>query len=289
VIYEVLHRTSYDYAAPVVASFAELHQLPDDVDGQRCISRTLTFQPLPEHRHDRRDWFGNLATVIAIREPHLRFEVTSSCVVDTSGRPDGFGDHGRRAWSAYTVTGTQHLELEVIELTLDSPLVTRGHDLRAYASASFGPGVTLADAVTDLCHRIHGEFAFDPGATDVDTPLDEVLARRRGVCQDFAHVMIGALRSLGLAAGYVSGYLETEPPPGEQRLTGVDRTHAWVSVHVGDGRWVGVDPTNDRIAGPRYISTARGRDYSDVPPLKGVIVTESATSTLHVSVDVIPR
>ncbi len=140
--------------------------------------------------------------------------------------------------------------------------------------------------MVELGHRIHTEFEFDTEATKVDTPLVDVMEMRKGVCQDFAHVMIGSLRSLGLAACYVSGYLETEPPPGQPRLTGVDRTHAWVGVYLGGGRWIGVDPTNGRVAGARYVTAARGRDYADVPPLKGVIFTQAEESHLTVSVDV---
>jgi transglutaminase-like putative cysteine protease len=142
--------------------------------------------------------------------------------------------------------------------------------------------------VGDLCTRINTDFEFKPGSTDVSSTIDEVFGLGKGVCQDFSHVMIGALRSVGIPAAYVSGYLETNPPPGQKRLTGVDRTHAWVAVYLGDGRWLGVDPTNDQVAGPRYITTARGRDYSDVPPLKGVMYTDAEESKLTIEVDVVP-
>ena len=146
----------------------------------------------------------------------------------------------------------------------------------------------MVDALADLCRRMHRDFEFSPGATTVSTPIDEVLARREGVCQDFAHLTIGGLRGLGLAARYVSGYLETDPPPGEERLTGADVSHAWVSVFVPGVGWVDIDPTNGQFANSRYVTVAWGRDYADVPPLKGVIYTEGVGQRLEVTVDVTP-
>ena len=285
-IYQVSHSTRYDYDAPVVASFAELRQLPDDVDGQVCLRRSITTDPEAEHHREHRDYFGNLAAVVVVREQHTQLVVTSTSLVDTSDRPTGFGDDGRLPWRSYTVAESSSDELTAVEFTLDSALVTRSEQLAEYARPSFGTDTSLADGVTSLCARIHADFEFDAKATEVDTPIVEVLAMRKGVCQDFAHVMIGALRSLGVPAAYVSGYLETLPPPGKARLTGADRTHAWVGVSLGGGRWIGIDPTNDQIAGPRYVTAARGRDYADVPPLKGVIFTDAETSKLTVSVDV---
>ena len=180
-------------------------------------------------------------------------------------------------------------DLDMVEFTLDSPMVTRSEQLAEYARPSFVGDTPLADAVMSLCGRIHADFEFDADATQIDTPLIEVLEMRKGVCQDFALIMVGSLRSLGLPASYVSGYLETVPPPGQKRLTGADRTHAWVGVYLGDGKWIGVDPTNNQIAGPRYITAARGRDYADVPPLKGVIFTDAEESRLTVSVDVVAK
>jgi transglutaminase-like putative cysteine protease len=289
VIHEVSHRTRYDYDAPVVSSFAELRQLPDDVDGQVCLRRTITTEPTAEHRREHRDYFGNLAAVMVIRQEHTELVVTSTSLIDTSGRPTEFGADGRRPWQSYIAAGTGANDLTAVEFSLDSSLVDRSERLAAYAAPSFGSETSLADGVLSLCARIHADFEFDADATQVDTRLADVMAMRKGVCQDFAHVMIGALRSLGLPAAYVSGYLETVPPPGQARLTGADRTHAWVAVYLGDGRWLGIDPTNDQVAGPRYITVARGRDYADVPPLKGVIYTDAAESRLTVSVDVLAR
>lgn len=288
-IYEVVHRTQYDYDAPITSSFAELRQLPDDVDGQVCLRRSIVSEPAPDHLREHRDYFGNLTASMSIHEDHRQLVVTSSSLVDTSGRRNDFGDDGRLPWRSYIADQAEPGDLTAIEFSLDSVLVARSENLERYAADSFVGAATLADGVLDLCARIHADFEFDPKATEVDTPLVEVMEIRKGVCQDFAHVMIGSLRSLGIPACYISGYLETLPPPGRPRLTGADRTHAWVGVYVGDGRWVGVDPTNNQLAGPRYVTTARGRDYRDVPPLKGVIFTDATESKLTVSVDVAPQ
>ncbi len=288
-IYEVVHITRYDYSAPVVSSFAEVRQLPTDVDGQVCVRRAITADPAPEHQREHLDYFGNLTTVMVIREEHKQLVVTSASRIDTVGRPSEFGGEGRRPWWSYTATEVAGDDLTVVEFSIDSALVERSDLLAEYAKLSFTGDTSLADAALSLCGRIHADFTFDAEATEIDTPLVEVMKIRKGVCQDFAHVMVGAMRSVGLAASYVSGYLETVPPPGKKRLVGADRTHAWVGVYVGGGRWIGVDPTNNQIAGPRYVTTARGRDYADVPPLNGVIFTDAKESRLTVSVDVVPQ
>ncbi|HET9257097.1 MAG TPA: transglutaminase family protein, partial [Pseudonocardiaceae bacterium] len=178
--------------------------------------------------------------------------------------------------------------LDARQFMLDSPLVRNSGDLAAYATESFPARRPLLEAVIDLASRIHHDFDYHPGATGVTTTIEEVLESRSGVCQDFAHVATGCLRSLGLAARYVSGYLETEPPPGQERLAGADASHAWVSVFVPGAGWVDIDPTNDQLVDDRYITTAWGRDYSDVPPLKGVIFTQAEDHDLRVTVDVVP-
>jgi len=286
VIYQVLHTTRYDYDAPVESSFAEIRQLPDDVDGQVCVRREITIDPGPDSLREHRDYFGNLTATAVIREPHTRLVVSSSSLIDTSGRATEFGAEGQQPWETYTVASSGPDDLDAIEFSLDSKRVARSTQLADYAQPSFADGVSLADGVVSLCARVHADFEFDADATQVDTPLVDVMEIRKGVCQDFSHVMIGSLRSLGLAACYVSGYIETKPPPGKPRLAGVDRSHAWVGIHLGSGRWIGIDPTNNRLAGPRYVTAARGRDYSDVPPLRGIIFTDAKKSKLTVSVDV---
>ena len=178
--------------------------------------------------------------------------------------------------------------LDAREFCFASPLVTTGRVVRDYAEPSFGEGAPLVDAVLGLTARIHADFAYDPGVTTVTTPVDEVLRHRRGVCQDFAHLAVACVRSMGLAARYVSGYLETAPPPGGERLVGADASHAWLSVFVPGWGWLDLDPTNDRMVGPTYVTTAWGRDYGDVSPLKGIVFGGGESHTLDVAVDVRP-
>jgi transglutaminase-like putative cysteine protease len=190
---------------------------------------------------------------------------------------------GNQSWE-HAATGA---DAEAVEFRLDSPRVAASAELAEFAAPSFAPGRPVADAVADLVHRIKTGFDYVPGATTVTSTIDELMARRQGVCQDFAHLAIGCLRSVGLAARYVSGYLETDPPPGRERVPGADQSHAWASVYVpGDG-WVDVDPTNDRYVNDRYVTTAWGRDYGDVPPVEGVIFTDGSQRGMKVTVDVV--
>ncbi len=289
--FKIIHRTTYTYDAPVTASFGQIHQMPESHDGQQCLSRELTIEPRPEVLAERVDYFGNRVATCVIREAHTKLVVTSQSEVDTGGRAepireaDGSREMAELPWAEFRRRVSAD-DLVATEFTLDSPLIKRSGELAAYAEPSFEPDRPLIESVWDFCARIHRDFEFDTDATQVDTPLEKVMRMRKGVCQDFAHVMVGGLRSLGLPACYVSGYLETDPPPGKERLVGVDRTHAWVGLYLGEGRWTGIDPTNDQPAGERYITTARGRDYGDVPPMKGVIFTDAEETKLKVSVDV---
>jgi transglutaminase-like putative cysteine protease len=235
------------------------------------------------------DFFGNRVGYLAIHRPHRSLRVTATSLVDVEDRehePSLFGD---RPWEevrdAVWRDGRRDA-VDAMPFALDSPLVAASPALLAYAEPSFPAGRSLLDAVTNLASRIHAEFEYKPGATQVATPLEEVLRGRKGVCQDFAHVAIGCLRSLGLPARYVSGYLETDPPPGRVKLVGADVSHAWFSVLVPEAGWLDVDPTNDQLVNHRYVVTAFGRDYRDVPPVSGVIYTEGKTASLKVSVDV---
>ena len=185
-------------------------------------------------------------------------------------------------------TATTDDELDARQFTLESPLVCVSAAVQRYALASFSHGRPILEAVADLSSRIHDGFRYRPGSTSVTTGLDEVIEGSEGVCQDFAQLAIGCIRSRGLAARYVSGYLETRPPPGLPRRQGSDVSHAWAAVFVPGVGWVDIDPTNDQFANERYVVTAWGRDYSDIPPLKGVIFTEGTGHELEVTVDVVP-
>jgi transglutaminase-like putative cysteine protease len=282
-IYEVTHRTDYQYAAPVSASYGKAHLLPRDTPAQVCRRAEVRIDPLPDDRSEHLDSFGNRTINFTILEPHTTLSVTGISVVEVLDRPAP-SLLGNQPWE-HAATGAA---AEAVEFRLDSPRVAASAELAEFAAPSFAPGRPVADAVADLVHRIHTGFDYVPGATTVTSTIDELMVSRQGVCQDFAHLAIGCLRSVGLAARYVSGYLETDPPPGQERVPGADQSHAWASVYVpGDG-WVDVDPTNDRYVNDRYVTTAWGRDYGDVPPIEGVIFTDGTQRGMTVTVDVVP-
>jgi transglutaminase-like putative cysteine protease len=232
------------------------------------------------------DALGNLVDFFSLDDPFQELVVTASStvVVTEPALPstDVTWETARDRLSADAVTGTA---AAARFFCLDSPLVATSDAIRAYATRSFPSGRSLVEAVVDLTNRIAADFTYDPGFTTVTTPVDEVLHFRRGVCQDFAHLAVGCVRAMGLAARYVSGYLETSPPPGQARLIGADASHAWVSVFIPDWGWLDLDPTNNVVVGNTHAVTAWGRDYADVAPLTGTIVGGGISGTLDVAVD----
>jgi len=287
--YRVSHATTYEYDEPVSSSYSRLHLLPSDLPGQRCLESAIAVSPAPEDRREHRDYFGNRVEYVAVQAPHRELTITGTSVVDVD-RPGGTPLFGQRPWEeardAASRAGSGATHVEAVQFALDSPRVRASAELADYARPSFAPGRPIAEAVVDLASRIHRDFEFVPGVTQVDTPVEEVFAGRRGVCQDFAHVGIACLRSLGIPARYVSGYLETDPPPGRPKLVGADVSHAWLSVLVPGAGWLDVDPTNDQVANDRYVVAAIGRDYGDVAPINGVVYTRATTQRLTVQVDV---
>ncbi len=283
--YRITHRTEYRYSARVAPSYSLLHLLPRDAPGQRCLEASITVDPVPEDQGEHVDFFGNRVAYVAVTSPHRALSVTATSLVevDASRRTAALSLFGQQSWEEVR----DHRDVEAIHYALDSRRVEADPRFAAYAAPSFTPGRQLVEAVTDLSSRIHADFAFAPGETKVDTPLTQVLETRQGVCQDFAHLGIACLRSLGLPARYVSGYLETDPPPGRPKLTGADVSHAWFSVLFPGAGWLDLDPTNDQVVGDRHIVTAYGRDYSDVAPLSGVMYTRGRTTSLKVEVDVV--
>ncbi|WP_249010248.1 transglutaminase family protein [Conexibacter sp. DBS9H8] len=287
--YRVSHTTEYRYSAPVNPSYGLLHLLPRDLPGQRCERSEVSISPTPELTRERRDFFGNRVISFVLSAPHTRLRVAAeSCVVveDATAAPPLGAD---APWE--TAAEPHELPLDVLQFRLASPLIPApgmaGAQLAlSYARECVTPGMSVIEAVCALTHRIHADFRYAPGATTVATPLSAVFAGRAGVCQDFAHVGIACLRALGIPARYVSGYLETDPPPGRPKLTGVDGSHAWFAAHVPGAGWVGADPTNDQTVNARYVTTAIGRDYSDVPPMQGVLYSAGTTEALSVAVDV---
>jgi len=286
--YRVTHTTRYEYEAPVSLCHTEARLLPRELARQRVSRAELRIDPSPTSYAEGLDFFGNRVSRFSLEEPHTTLEVTALSEVSVAP-PEGASDPGRSPpWEttvAARLGGSGPEGPEAHALALGSPLVTPGPELEAYARPSFAAGRPLLDAVADLMGRIHRDFAYDPQSTTIATPLAEVLAQRRGVCQDFAHLALGCLRSLGLPGRYVSGYLETLPPPGRPRLVGADASHAWFSAYVPGLGWVDFDPTNDQLPGDQHITVAWGRDYGDVNPLKGVVLG-GGKHALEVSVDV---
>jgi transglutaminase-like putative cysteine protease len=287
--YQVKHVTRYEYSELVTLSQNVARLRPRECDSQRCLSHQLTVTPNPRARGYWRDYFGNHTDYFALQQSHRELMVVAESVVEVFA-PPAENTSASPSWeeSRDELNASQDPRtIAAREFCFDSPHVAANSELVEYALPSFHQGYSLFDCALDLAQRIHSEFEFHPGATTVDTPIAEVLQTRRGVCQDFAHLQIGCMRSLGLAARYVSGYLVTTPPPGMQRLQGADVSHAWVSVFIPGRGWVDFDPTNGIVPSGQHVTVAWGRDYDDIGPIRGVLVG-GRCQQLHVSVDVVP-
>lgn len=286
--YRVVHTTEYTYAQPVTLAHNETHLSPRDVGRQSVLNHRLDVEPAPNSLSKREDFFGNAVTYFALETPHTRLRVTATTELELDSAAGQLHFQSSTPWEEASERVRSELTrttLEARQYLLESPMVTVFPELERYAAKSFPAGRPLAEAVHDLMQRIHRDFAYDPGFTSVATPLAHVFEHRRGVCQDFAHLAIACLRSRGLPARYVSGYIETLPPPGQEKLVGSDASHAWFSVYDPDVGWLDFDPTNNQLPMDQHITTAWGRDYSDITPLKGVIFGGGAHSA-KVAVDV---
>jgi transglutaminase-like putative cysteine protease len=252
--YQVTHRTVYRYSDVVTSSYGRGFLTPRDSARQRCLSHELVIEPEAADSSTSRDAYGNISSYFHVTERHQTLSITSNSVVEVDPPPP--------------------------------ELYGAGSALAPWEIARpVGPDGALA---IELTSRIYSDFTYRSGSTTVSTQVSEVLAAREGVCQDFARLAIACLRANGLAASYVSGYLATDPPPGKERMIGIDATHAWASVWTPQNQWLGLDPTNDQMVDERYITVGYGRDYADVPPLRGIIYTESESSVIDVAVDVAP-
>jgi transglutaminase-like putative cysteine protease len=287
--YNITHRTLYEYAEPVTVSHHAARVEPRALAGQQVENFTLHIGPVPALLNPRVDFFGNRVCGFSIQEIHQHLEITArsrvTVAANTPPAPALSPD-----WEGVVELFSDPVSPEVVapyQFVFDSPLLHASPELADYARESFSPATPLLVAVAGLNKRIFTDFKYDPVATTVATPLEEVLAKRRGVCQDFAHLAIASLRSLGVPARYVSGYLRTRPPAGQARLVGADASHAWFSVFCPDVGWVDFDPTNDVMAAEEHITVAFGRDYTDVSPVTGVI-TGGGAHEVKVSVDVEP-
>jgi transglutaminase-like putative cysteine protease len=287
--YRITHSNTYTYSEPVSLCHNLLHLKARDTAAQTCSQSQLLIQPLPAVSSSKTDYFGNTATFFTVQEPHPKLTVTAVNVIQLR-TPTAPAAEATPTWEEVArllCRPDAPEDLEACQFLFDSIYVKRAPELTDYARPSFAAGRPILDAVLDLTRRIHADFRYDKTATTVATPILEVLRNRHGVCQDFAHLQIGCLRSLGLAARYVSGYLLTEPPPGQPRLVGADASHAWVSVYCLGSGWIDLDPTNNMIPRDKHIVLAWGRDYDDVSPIKGVILG-GGRQTVRVAVDVTP-
>jgi transglutaminase-like putative cysteine protease len=287
--YKVVHSTEYFYGDTVPLCHNVLHLRPRETERQRVLSHSISITPSPASRSERLDFFGNPVTWFTLAEPHNALKIVMRCEVEvkTYEAPTGL------FWPAWEQVVRMLRELrrpdmlDARQFTFDSTYVAANPELVEYARPSFAPGRSLLDCVMELTRRIYADFTFDSGATTIGTPVLDVLHHRHGVCQDFAHLEIGCLRSMGLAARYVSGYLVTRPPPGRPRLVGADNSHAWIAVFFPDYGWIDFDPTNGIIPSAAHITLAWARDYDDISPVRGVVVGGHQHS-LAVSVDVEP-
>jgi transglutaminase-like putative cysteine protease len=286
--YRITHTTTYEYADPVGQSFNEARLLPRFCHHQNLISAQLEISPIESDYRVREDFFGNQVAYFYIPEPHREFTVIAVSDVRIFSQVGQLDFSQGTSWEAVKETLWQDRRPEALDArqyALDSPFIAVSPELAAYAQPSFSSGRPLVEAVHDLMQRIHRDFTFDPEFTTLATPLQTVLEHRRGVCQDFAHLAIGCIRSQGLAARYISGYIETLPPHGKEKLVGADASHAWFSVYLAEAGWMDFDPTNNQVPSDQHITVAWGRDYGDVTPLKGVIFG-GQNHELKVSVEV---
>ena len=320
--YVVHHETRYAYTAPVSQSWQLARLTPRTLPWQQLLSYSLEIEPRADERRDELDSFGNRVTHFGLHGAHRMLRVRMECLVEVTERPSVDAPMALpvqqqmqlqgsatmqsqtqsqsraqiqtlgppHAWEAVCEAirrEPQQDDLIPASMSEPTPLVPLSEGARHYASESFARGRAWLDAVTELMHRIHADFEFEPGATTVSTSVDEVLYQKRGVCQDFAHLMLACLRGHGLPARYVSGYLLTDPPPGVPRLMGADASHAWIAAYSPQHGWVEFDPTNDQLADQRYITLTWGADFADVVPLRGVIFG-GGEQRMDVEVSVIP-
>jgi transglutaminase-like putative cysteine protease len=287
--YKVTHTTKYDYDTPVPVCHNIVYLTPRNTELQSCSRHRLTVNPTPATNSKRTDYFGNAVTTFSVANSHRLLQITATSTVVVTPRDLPVAD-STMAWEQVR----DHLAMDrsaeglaAYQFAFASPYVPFHPELGEYARRSFVPGRPILAAIRELNTRLHTDVKYDPKATTVSTPIMEVFEHRRGVCQDLAHLMLGCLRTLGLAARYVSGYLRTQPPAGKPRLVGADASHAWISVYGGKAGWIDVDPTNDSFPQSEHITIAWGRDFSDVCPVAGMFIG-GGSHKLSVAVDVAP-
>ncbi|MDX2156155.1 MAG: transglutaminase family protein [Hyphomicrobiaceae bacterium] len=289
-IFEIVHRTAYRYQSTVTQSQHLIHLAPREAKWQDILRHSIIIEPAPSWRSDFTDYFGNPASVIGIEEEHQELVIHARSTIEVQPRPVLPVDRGG-PWEdvlARLTRGRSEVDLDALQYALPSAATPTSNAILAYASPSFPPSRPALAAAWDLTCRIYDEFKFDATATDVSTPVERVLALKRGVCQDFAHLALACLRAMRMPARYVSGYLLTRPPPGKEKLQGADASHAWISVWIPDTGWVDLDPTNRAMPSEEHIVFAYGREYGDVSPVSGVLLG-GGSHAVEVAVDVDPR
>ncbi|UZD23578.1 transglutaminase family protein [Algoriphagus halophytocola] len=285
--YQVTHITDYIYEFPATLCHNLMFQIPADLDFQTVNSTGYDISPKPSFEVERTDFFGNKYLYFSIERSHKKLTVKSKSTV-TLKSPEWIKAKPEETEAWEKVVNWLHSTAapnDTRQYYLESPHVQLIEEIKEYALKSFTPNRPIMDAVLDLNSRIFKDFAFTPGFTDISTPLVKVFEHKKGVCQDFAHFSLACLRVLGLAAKYVSGYIETLPPPGKPKLIGADASHAWIAVFIPDLGWVEFDATNNLLVNDKHVRVAYGRDFSDVTPLKGIVYSGSE-QVMKVSVDV---
>jgi transglutaminase-like putative cysteine protease len=287
--YNVSHRSRYEYRDAVTLCHNLLHLHPRETLGQAVSSHQLKVEPAPTSLDEYQDAFGNHAVYFVIHARHQELDVLAQSVVEVNVllQPEPSATPPWNTVRESVCHAADSQSLDACPYLFDSAYVHTSSDLRAFAEPSFAPGRPVLEAALDLTRRIHQDFSYAPGSTNVATPLMDVLRTRKGVCQDFAHLEIGCLRAMGLPARYVSGYLVTKPPPGKPKLRGADDSHAWLALFCPGHGWLDLDPTNNMIPRNEHITLAWGRDYGDVAPIKGLLLG-GGPHTPMVEVDVEP-
>jgi transglutaminase-like putative cysteine protease len=287
-LYRIIHTTEYTYAGAISLCHNIAMLIPRDTDKQLRKKTDIKISPEPDVIREYEDFFGNKVLYFAIQHQHKKLSVTVTNEIEKQiQHAPAISLYGNIAWEAARLQlfepNTDYIESR--QFIPETSMTTIDDQITWYALQSFSPNRPIFEAAKDLMHRIFKDFKFDPDFSTVSTPLTEVMRLKRGVCQDFAHLAIACLRSIGLPARYVSGYIETLPPPGKEKLVGVDASHAWFSIFIPNLGWMDFDPTNNQIPGNQHVTIGWGRDYSDITPLKGIILS-SGSHKLRVSVDV---
>jgi transglutaminase-like putative cysteine protease len=286
--FHLSHRTEYVYETDVSVSHHLLRLTPFNHGRQRCLEHQLFFDPQPKSVHSHLDYYGNESVFVTLEGVHRRWRITADSVVECwpANHPAPADTPPCEQIAGLLAASALADDRAAVEFLHASPLIACRKEYAEYAQVSCAPGRPVLEAASELTRRVFTDFQFDPKATHVATPVDQVFRERRGVCQDFAQLQIACLRSAGIPALYVSGYLETQPPPGQPKLVGADASHAWVAFYCPGHGWIELDPTNNVLPSDRHVSVARGRDFGDVSPVRGVIVG-GGNHILNVSVDVL--